>query len=167
MPPLYIHQFLHYTFRYTTASCQHRRRNKGIRFSLVTKGPYVNRIFIKRGRFDSITQFGTCMCSKGETNLSWTCLVSRLLSFEHTLVLLFFSVLWQKLLHQQKNTKKENDYTKKPSKFSIKQRLQTNLGRSVGVILVPNTVVVHRFLGLIFPLSAKAVQPKGHTFKNV
>ena len=31
----------------------------------------------------------TCMCSNVETNLSWTCLVSGLLNFEHPSVLLF------------------------------------------------------------------------------
>ena len=33
--------------------------------------------------------FGTCKCSNVETNISWTCLVSGLLSFEHPSVLLF------------------------------------------------------------------------------
>ena len=33
--------------------------------------------------------FGTRMCSNVETNLSWTCLVPGLLSFEHSSVLLF------------------------------------------------------------------------------
>ena len=32
---------------------------------------------------------GTCMCSNVETDLSWTCLVSGFLSFEHPSVLLF------------------------------------------------------------------------------
>ena len=36
-----------------------------------------------------LSHTGTCMCSHVETNLSWTCLVSRLLSFEHPSVLLF------------------------------------------------------------------------------
>ena len=38
---------------------------------------------------------GTCMCSYVETNLSWTCLVSGLLSFEHPSVLLFCPcIIW-------------------------------------------------------------------------
>ena len=38
--------------------------------------------------------FGTCMCSDVETNLSWTCLLSGLLNFEHPSVLfLCFSML--------------------------------------------------------------------------
>ena len=41
-----------------------------------------------------LSHFGTCMCSNVETNLSWTCLVSGLLSFEHPSVLLFFSLLY-------------------------------------------------------------------------
>ena len=43
-----------------------------------------------------LSHFGTCMCSNVETNLSWTCLVSGLLNFEHPSVLLFCSkeVLW-------------------------------------------------------------------------
>ena len=36
-----------------------------------------------------LSHFGTCMCSNVETNLSWACLVSGLLSFEHPSVLLF------------------------------------------------------------------------------
>ena len=36
-----------------------------------------------------LSHFGTCMCSSVETNLSWTCLVSGLLNFEHPSVLLF------------------------------------------------------------------------------
>ena len=36
-----------------------------------------------------MSHFGTCMCSNVETNLSWTCLVSGLLNFEHPSVLLF------------------------------------------------------------------------------
>ena len=37
-----------------------------------------------------LSHFGTCMCSNVKTNLSWTCLNSGLLSFEHTSVLLFY-----------------------------------------------------------------------------
>ena len=37
----------------------------------------------------SCPHFGTCMCSNVETNLSWTCLVSGLLNFEHPSVLFF------------------------------------------------------------------------------
>ena len=36
-----------------------------------------------------LSHFGTCMCSNVETNLSWTCLVSGLVNFEHPSVLLF------------------------------------------------------------------------------
>ena len=36
-----------------------------------------------------LSHFGTCICSNVETNLSWTCLVSGLLNFEHPSVLLF------------------------------------------------------------------------------
>ena len=39
-----------------------------------------------------LSHFGTCMCSNVETNLSWTCLVSGLLNFEHPSVLLLCSV---------------------------------------------------------------------------
>ena len=37
------------------------------------------------------SHFGTCMCSNVETNLSWTCLVSGPLNFEHPSVLLVCS----------------------------------------------------------------------------
>ena len=40
-----------------------------------------------------LSHFGTCMCSNVETNLSWTCLVSGLLNFEHPSELLFCLVL--------------------------------------------------------------------------
>ena len=36
-----------------------------------------------------LSHFGACKCSNVETNISWTCLVSGLLSFEHPSVLLF------------------------------------------------------------------------------
>ena len=39
----------------------------------------------------ALSHFGTCMCSNVETNLSQTCLLSELLSFEHPSVLLFCS----------------------------------------------------------------------------
>ena len=48
-----------------------------------------------------LSHFGTCMCSNVETNPSWTCLVSGLLSFEHPSVLLFClitAVWWLSLL---------------------------------------------------------------------
>ena len=42
-----------------------------------------------------LSHFGSCKCSKSnvETNLSWTCLVSGLLSFEHPSVLLFLLLM--------------------------------------------------------------------------
>ena len=40
-----------------------------------------------------LSHFGTCKCSNVETNISWTCLVSGLLSFEHPSVPLFFASL--------------------------------------------------------------------------
>ena len=43
-----------------------------------------------------LSQFGTCICSNVEANLSWTCLVSGLLNFEHPSVLLFcFQWSWE------------------------------------------------------------------------
>ena len=36
-----------------------------------------------------LSHFGACKCSNVETNISWACLVSGLLSFEHPSVLLF------------------------------------------------------------------------------
>ena len=45
-----------------------------------------------------LSHFGTCKCFIVETNLSWICLVSGLLSFEHPSVLLFcfecFRTMW-------------------------------------------------------------------------
>ena len=37
-----------------------------------------------------LSHLWTCICSNVETNLSWTCLVSELFSFEHPSVLLFY-----------------------------------------------------------------------------
>ena len=52
-----------------------------------------------------LSHFGTCKCSNVETNLSWTCLVSGLLSFEHPSVLLFLlgidvykAITWNKTI---------------------------------------------------------------------
>ena len=45
-----------------------------------------------------LSHFGTCMCSNVETNLSWTCLVSELLNFEHPSVLLFCFYLLRPIL---------------------------------------------------------------------
>ena len=39
-----------------------------------------------------LSHLRTCMCSNVETNLSWTCLISGLLNFEHPSVLLFCSL---------------------------------------------------------------------------
>ena len=44
-----------------------------------------------------LSHFGTCMCSNVETNLSWTCLVSGPLNFEHPSVLLFCLELWEQI----------------------------------------------------------------------
>ena len=41
-----------------------------------------------------LSHFGTCMCSNVETNLSWTSLISGLLSFEYLSVLRFCLVLY-------------------------------------------------------------------------
>ena len=41
-----------------------------------------------------LSHFGACKCSNVETNISWTCLVSGLLSFEHPSVLLFLLSVW-------------------------------------------------------------------------
>ena len=40
-------------------------------------------------RYLVLSHYGTCKCSNIETNLSWTCLVSGLLSFEHPSILQF------------------------------------------------------------------------------
>ena len=45
----------------------------------------------------------TCICSNVEINISWTCLVSGLLSFKHPLVLLFCLI---------RNTERQKNYDK-------------------------------------------------------
>ena len=49
-----------------------------------------------------LSHFGNCMCSNVETNLSWTCLVSKLLSFERPSVLLFCSLAFNCILNLRK-----------------------------------------------------------------
>ena len=61
---------------------------------------YMQRVWHTTGDADSsghlvLSHFGTCMCSNVETNLSWTCLVSGLLNFEHPSVLLFCSSIYE------------------------------------------------------------------------
>ena len=56
---------------------------------------------------------------------------------------------------------------KTPPKFSITRQLWTDLGRSVGVTMYSHqTGVVKRLKGPTFPLTATALQSKGHTFRN-
>ena len=63
---------------------------------------------------------------------------------------------------------KQRDNTKTPPKTSITQRLRTDLGRSVGGNNSHPTGVVKPVYGIpTFPLTAKAVQSKGHAFKNL
>ena len=67
-------------------------------------------------------------------------------------------VLWQKPLHKQKCQKGKVTTQTTPQKSSIKQRLRTDLGRSVGVCNYSHpTGVVNLVHGLFFPLPATAV----------
>ena len=70
-------------------------------------------------------------------------------------------VLWQNPLYQQK-IRKPKDNAQTPPKTSITQRLRTDLGRSVGVTSHPTGVVKPINGYPTFPLTAKAVQSKGH-----
>ena len=76
------------------------------------------------------------------------------------------SVLWQKPLHPRKCQKGKVKTQTTPQKSSIKQRLRTDLGRSVGVTTATQLVWLTWFTGPTFPLPATAVQSKGHTFKG-
>ena len=64
------------------------------------------------------------------------------------------------------NSKTKGQHTQTPPKTSITQRLRTDLGRSVGVTSNPTGVVKPVYGIPTFPLTAKAVLSKGHTFKN-
>ena len=65
-----------------------------------------------------------------------------------------------------KHPKKQHDNTQTPPKTSITKRLQTNLGRSVGVTTATQLVkAVYRIP--TFPLTTRAVSSKGHTFPNL
>ena len=55
------------------------------------------------------------------------------------------------------NSKTEGQHTQTPPKTSITQRLQTDLGRSVGVTSNPTGVVKPVYGIPTFPLTAKAV----------
>ena len=65
------------------------------------------------------------------------------------------------------NSKTKGQHTQTPPKTSITQRLRTDLGRSVWVTSNPTGVVKPVYGIPTFPLTAKAVQSKGHTFKNI
>ena len=67
------------------------------------------------------------------------------------------SVLWQKPLHQQKCQKGKVTTQTTPQKSSIKQRLRTDLGRSVGVTTATQLVWFTGFTGPTFPLTATAM----------
>ena len=56
-------------------------------------------------------------------------------------------VLWQKPLHQQKCQKGKVTTQTTPQKFSIKQQLRTDLGRSVGVTKATQLVWLTWFTG--------------------
>ena len=47
-----------------------------------------------------LSHFGTCKCSNVETNTSWTCLVSGLLSFEHPSLLLLLLFIKFRCFHR-------------------------------------------------------------------
>ena len=71
------------------------------------------------------------------------------------------SVPWQKPLHQQKCQKGNVTKQTTPQKSSIKQRLRTDLGRSVGVTNSHPTGVVNLVYGRpTFPLPTTAVKSK-------
>ena len=63
------------------------------------------------------------------------------------------SVLRQKPLHPEKNPNKQCDNTKKPPKTSMTQRLQTDLGRSVGVTTTTTGVVKPVYERSSFPVT--------------
>ena len=67
-----------------------------------------------------------------------------------------------KPLHQQKCQKGKATTQTTSQKSSIKQRLQTDLGRSVGVTTATQLVWLTG-LRAHLPLPATAVQSKGHT----
>ena len=76
------------------------------------------------------------------------------------------------ILGQKKNlieiSKKQRDNTKTTPKFSITQRLRTDLGRSVGVTTATKLVLLNRFYGIqTFPLTAKVVKQNDTNLKCV
>ena len=72
-----------------------------------------------------------------------------------------------KALTPQKTPKKQSDNVKTPPKSSITQRLRTDLKRPVIVTDSHPTGVVKPVYGIpTFPLTTKAVEPKGHIQKN-
>ena len=64
------------------------------------------------------------------------------------------------------NSKTKGQHTQTPPKTSITQRLRTDLGRSVGVTSNPTGVVKPVYGIPTFPLTAKAVQSKGHNIQT-
>ena len=74
-------------------------------------------------------------------------------------------------VHTEQKIQKSNVTTqKRHQNFSITQRMRTDLGRSVRVTTATQLVhgVVKPVYGIpTFQLTAKAVQSKGHIFKNL
>ena len=66
-------------------------------------------------------------------------------------------VLWQNPLYQQKIRKPKDNTHKSYQKLRLRQRLRTDLGRSVGVTSNPTGVVKPVYGIPTFPLTAKAV----------
>ena len=121
-----------------------KHHNQNEMLSWITDDPVSNKVHVKlRLHYQSF--LGQSPSKKTWSKYSWTC------STVYTIKVIWGictrnhgkcikrkrkrsdSVLWQKPLHQQKCQKGKVTTQTTPQKGSIKQRLRTDLGRSVGV----------------------------------
>ena len=107
-----------------------------------------------------LSHFGTCMCSNVETNLSWTCLVSWLLNFEHSSVLLFcfnnvsvgisHLVFYCDLVYKLRRVKCEAKFVTPGSKIVKRLRCRKYdpviIERTIGLVLCLSTALRRSFL---------------------
>ena len=135
-----------------------------------------------------LSHFGTCMCSNVDTNLSWTCLVSGPLNFEHPSVLLFCltpcryveviqiykrkrkrsdSVLWRKPLRPQRNPTSNATTHKRLHKLRLHNIADRLVTVSCSNDSHPTGVIKPVYRTPTFPLTAKVVSSNIHTFKHL
>ena len=149
-----------------------RTRRTQLRVKVPQSAPYIgiktrNPSTPQRTTSTQTNPSSTATISSSQTNRSKPCpKTTELVRCQlHVLFKLIFkrkrkrsdSVLWQKPIYQQKCHKGKVTTQTTPQKSSITQRLQTDLGRSVGVTTATQLVWLTWFTGPTFPLPTTAV----------